>query len=281
MSKVLNASTEYYGDTRRAVSGDGIVQGILKSQGYQTYGLFPTDYMFRDYSQNYSYSLPASVIPSHIQLLKAIFLGEFRFDIGELGFVQQTREQFLAKKRSILMSLPDDHVFVYMHSNRPSHSQISGACLPNEIDLYKDRLAIANLEMQQDINILIDLNPDAIIVVAGDHGPGLTKNCWLTTGSYDISEISRQDIQDRYGTFLAIRWPEGNFEEYDDITILQDLFPSIFAYLYQDTTILKTKIEPIISTPNSNSDISVNNGVIVGGMDDGEPLFLFPLVLQE
>ena len=46
-----------------------------------------------------------------------------------------------------------------------------------------------------------------------------------------MSEITRQDIQDRVVTFLAVRWPTSDFHKYDDIIVLQDLFQSIFAYI--------------------------------------------------
>jgi hypothetical protein len=128
--------------------------------------------------------------------------------------------------------------------------------------------------MQQDIQTIVENDPEAIVIVAGDHGPHLTKNCAETSGVYDISEISRLDIQDRYGTFLAIRWPTKDFAKYDDITVLQDLFPAVFAYLYKDTNILESKIDPVIPIPNSISGASVRNGIIYGGINDGEALFL-------
>ncbi|HET9906577.1 MAG TPA: hypothetical protein VFQ23_08045 [Anaerolineales bacterium] len=274
MSRVLNASTEYYGDLRRAVSGDGITHTILKEAGYKTYGLFSSDYMFLGYGESYDYSSPERSIPPYIQLLKAILIGEFRFNIETIGFNKVPRAEFLDTKQSIFADRPRNQFFVYMHTDLPSHSQNSGACLFNEVDLFEERLRRANLEMKQDINLIIENDPGAIVIVAGDHGPYLTKNCHVTTGVYDISEISRLDIQDRYGTFLAIRWPTDDFVLYDDITVLQDLFPAVFAYLYEDTSILKSKIEPIIVIPNEVSGASVNGGVIIGGMDDGESLYL-------
>ena len=276
MSRVLNASTEFYGDRRRGVSGDGITQIMLRELGYETYGLFFSDFMLRGVGENYDYSIPENIIPPYVQLLNAIFIGEFRFDIEDGGFGQQTRNQFVTAKQSIFEDI-SGKAFVYMHSNRPSHSQISGACLPDETDRFEKRLTRANVEMQQDVNLIIENDPGSIVIVAGDHGPYLTKNCNMTAGFYDISEISRLDIQDRYATFLAIRWPTGDFVQYDDITVLQDLFPAIFAYLYKDTTILDAKIEPIILISNSIESISgasVNNGVIYGGIDNGELLFL-------
>jgi hypothetical protein len=274
MSRVLNASAELYGNLKMGVSGDGKTQNILRDLGYKTYGLFYSDFMFRGYGESYDFSIPERSIPPFVYLLKAIFLGEFRFDIENAGFSEQTRDQFVEGKQKVFENVSLNRVFVYMHTDRPNHTQTSGACLPNEAALLEKRLVEANLEMRQDLDLIIANDPGAIVIVAGDHGPHLTKNCLGTTGVYDISEISRIDIQDRYGTFLAIRWPTGDYVNYDDITILQDLFPSVFAYLYKDATILEAKIEPIIPIPNWISGVSVNNGVILGGIDDGEPLFL-------
>jgi len=127
--------------------------------------------------------------------------------------------------------------------------------------------------MCQDLETIIKTDPGAIIIVASDHGPYLTKNCFITKRGYNISEISRLDIQDRYGTFLAIRWPTDDFEEYDDITVLQDLFPSIFGYLFRDREMLAAKVEPITFRAYVVSGAKVENGIIRGGINDGEPLF--------
>ena len=80
------------------------------------------------------------------------------------------------------------------------------------------------------------------------------------------------DIQDRFGTFLAIRWPTKDFEEYDDITVLQDLFPSIFSYLYKDEKLLRSKVESATVDLDRVSGVSVKNGIIYGGIDNGELL---------
>lgn len=272
MSKVLNTSTEYLGDRRRAVSGDGVVQNTLKSLGYKTYGVFANDSMFRGIGSSYDYSIPErEQVKSTELLINAILIGEFRFN---LGFDKQTHAQYIENKQGIFKGISRNPAFVYAHSNRPSHSQNSGACLPDENSLYEDRLKIANIEMQQDIETITANDPEAIIIIAGDHGPYLTKNCYDTADDYTMSEINRLDIQDRFGTFLAIRWPTADFEQYDDIDVLQDIFPAVFAYLYDDPAFLKLKLPPVILDAPVTSNASVENGMIVGGIDDGEPLFL-------
>lgn len=275
MSRVLNSSTDYYGNVRRGVSGDSAVNRIFDNLGYETYGLFYYDYMFRGVGIHYDHSMPESYSISSPLLFKSIILGEFRFDIERVGESQETLSQLIRKKREFLEKATRMQSFVYAHSTQPSHAQISGTCLPDEIDLFKERLNAANDEMKLDVELLVKNDPSAILIIAGDHGPYLTKNCYQTVnGGYDITEISRLDVQDRYGAFLAIRWPNPDFDNYDEIVVLQDLFPVIFSYLYKDDRILQAKIAPITLEDYVVSGVSVNNGVIFGGINDGEPLYL-------
>ena len=270
VSRVFEVSSEMTINALIPTSGDGLVQNIFTDLGYTRYGIFPHDFFFRGVGSSYDFSYPQKSSPPEI-LLSGIFMGEFRFDIV---FDAPEREQFLASKRRIFENQSENPIFVYTHSDLPGHSQNSGACLANETTLFSERLTAANLEMQQDIETIINNNPGAIVIIAGDHGPYLTKNCSTTDeGRYDISEISRLDIQDRFGTFLAIRWPEGDFSSFDDITVLQDLFPAVFAYIFDDESLLETKIEPNTILPDVISGASVQDGIIYGGIDDGDFLF--------
>ena len=270
MSRVLNASTEYYGSERRGVSGDGIVQNLLKGFGYETHGLFHSDSFFRGIGSSYDFSCPEQSA-THELLMKAIFMGEFRFDVE---VHKPSLKEFIEYRLSVFESVPNEPRFVYMYNPRPSHSQNSGACLPNETELYKARLIEANEQMKQDIETITQKDPGAIVIVAGDHGPYLTKNCYSTVRGYDISEISRLDIQDRFGTFLAIKWPSEDFPKYDDITVLQDIFPAIFAYLFENDKLLEAKVASTTLDGGETSGASVENGIIHGGINDGEPLFV-------
>jgi hypothetical protein len=268
MSRVLNASVDWYDNPRRAVSGDGVVQNLLEEFGYKTYGIFPSDYFFRGISPSYDYSFPGHGSTARL-LVGAILEGEFRFDIG---FDQVSEDEFVRAKEEILSEAPEEPRFLYSHSELPGHSQFSGACRPDETELFAERLKKANLEIRRDVELVLRNDPDAIVVVAGDHGPYLTRNCF---GISDASEeITRLDIQDRFGTFLAIRWPSEEFEDYDDITILQDVFPTIFAYLFEDRGLLEARLESENREKNAISGVTILDGVIWGGRDSGQPLFL-------
>jgi hypothetical protein len=273
MSRTLNASKEYYGAPRRGASGDGIVQNLLKSFGYSTCCVFNSDYFFKKIGSSYDFSFPQAKASNGL-LVKAIIMGEFRFDVS---FDVPLPRQFLDQKARIFQNIPNQPLFTYMHSYLPGHSQNSGTCLPNEIELFRERLNRANNEMRQDVEMIIQNDPAAIIIVAADHGPYLTKNCTSTERGYDISEITRLDIQDRFGTFLAVKWPTEEYARYDEITVLQDIFPAIFAYLFQDRQYLEAKVETRTLDKWRISGAAVNDGIICGGINDGEPLFLSPL----
>lgn len=273
MSRVLNASMEYFGDMRSAVSGKGIVTNHLRRLGYETHGVFPNDYFFQTEGAHYEFSYPDPKAP-HLMLMKAVFMGEFRFDVE---FDSPSREEFEKRKAKTLGKSGARARFVYMHDDLPGHSQNSGRCRPNETELFAERLEQANEAMRNDLALIRSHDPEAIIVVAGDHGPYLTKNCYVTGRSYKLAQINRLDLQDRYGSFLAIRWPAGQPPEYDDIVVLQDLFPVILAYLYNDPELADTRIETTTTRPRSVSGATVRAGVIHGGVHDGEPLFLGPV----
>lgn len=270
MSRVLNASPVYIldRDGRTAVSGAGMVPQLLRGFGYRTYGVFPSDYFFRGTTPSWDDWFPPSSSSAGI-LISAVLEGEFR---AEIGFDRISRDQYVQEKRRVFAHSTDTPVFLYTHSQLPGHSQTT--CGANETDLYGADVAKANSEMQRDIEIILENDPEAIVIVAGDHGPRLTKNCTGTGDAYEISEISRLDIQDRYGTFLAIRWPSAGFEEYDEITVLQDLFPAVLSYMFADPDLLQLRTDPTTTDGGTISGAQVKDGVIVGGMDDGEPLFL-------
>jgi hypothetical protein len=275
MSPVLNISTDFFGNTRSGTSGAGVVPAGFRDLGYTTYGYFGDDYFLRSVGSSYDISFPEARQVSSI-LADGILMGEFRFD---LGFEGATTDEMNQRKHELFTHLPRDPLFIYSHILLPAHSQNSGACLPEETQYFAERLESANQQMRIDLDAVIENDPQAIVIVAGDHGPYLSKNCFSTgEGGYSLREITRYDIQDRFAAFLAIRWPDETYENYDQITVLQDIFPAVFAYLFNDPVFLDLRVPPVtIYEPSIVSGAVVDDGMIRGGVNDGEPLFESPL----
>ena len=145
-------------------------------------------------------------------------------------------------------------------------------CKDNEENLWKQDLDIANREMKNDIGDLEDVFNKSFIIIAGDHGPYLTKNC-TSLKQYESKDITRLDVQDRYGTFLAIRSPDGislNFEK----KILQNVLLYVSEKLYKNDVDLNKYInEEFINNSELPSEINIFNNLIQGGIDNNQPLF--------
>lgn len=278
LSRVLNIHT--HTPSKRSIAGDEAVFRILKEQGYTTYGIFQNDVHFRGLSLediHYDSYFPPAHDSSNL-LIHAILGGEFSDEVSlqGVGF-----EAYFEKKHSILSLPQNTPKFVYAHSPLPGHRLLSAQdpmSVKKHTDFYLRRLKYANREMRQDIVAAIENNPDAILIISGDHGPFLTKSGFglhQNPKSDSKVNIDRYDLQDRYGAFLAIRWPNKDYAQEHDIVILQDIFPAVFAYLFDDHTLFeKTRIKPRKTiSPQDICGVYIENGTVVGGIDNGKPLF--------
>jgi len=239
--------------------------------GYDTYGIFANDYHFRGVGAQYTHSYPAPVSTPYT-LMMAIAEGEFRHNAY---FDKPSREEFLKEKRSLMQQSAARPKFLYTHTG-PGHSQNSGMCTPDETERFASRLEEANVEMRNDVETVLSSDADAIIIINGDHGPHLTKTCYdLLPEEFAPQQIDRLDIQDRYGTFLAIRWPRTAAPSSGaDVQILQDIGPTLLEHIYTGGDFAAYRIPAkLIMTERKIGGLNVSNGIIRGGSDDGLPLF--------
>jgi hypothetical protein len=216
-------------------------------------------------------------------IIKAILMGQFSDHIS-LEAVEY--DDFLKEKNKVLETSYPSSLFLYSHSQVPGH-RLRGArdqdVKKRYVKEYIEGIKPANKEMRQDIEHILQHRPDAIVVFAGDHGPFLTKTGSLQSGAggFTAADIDRYDVQDRYGAFLAIRWPEPDYARKHDIRILQDIFPAVFAYLFDDVSLFdRLRMQRTTSTETTLEDsktlgVHIKDGMVVGGQHDGEPLFLY------
>ena len=118
-------------------------------------------------------------------------------------------------------------------------------------------------------------DPNAIIVLLGDHGPYLTKNCAVLR-DFKMDLIDKYDVQDRYGTFLAVHWPDELTVRDDNVEIIQDVFPTILANITDNKQLIdELKVErKFFDRFNTRiGGVNILDGIIKGGKDDGKPLF--------
>jgi len=288
LSKLFNIDRDVYRH-KKYLTGGGAVQVLFHNQGYKTYGIFDNNWNLRGLSLDqicYDYSYPASSYSMDSDvLLRAIFKGEFS---DAVSFEGTDYNSYLKHKIKVVGKVLKDPAFMYSHSSYPGHSPSNGMSLeerPKHLSSYLSRIKKANNEMRLDVEEIIKNNPDAIVIFAGDHGPFLTKTGYGVSkgrGGYKASDLDRYDIQDRFGMFLAIKWPEENLSKKYDIKILQDVFPAVLSYLYEDDSLFDTlRMKRMTKDNHRTLGVYVEDGMIHGGKDDGQKLFLSEDVSSE
>ncbi len=269
--------------SRDFITGRNPVKAALKQAGYTTYHIAQSDYMYRnveDESQIYwDHPFPAGGTDRDAAVFfsRVILQGEFSDDQSLKGVGY---DRFLRHKRQVLSQDPELR-FLYSHSKVPGHGPSRVGISPDQEEKYQAQyikeLAKANKEMRRDIQTILEHDPGAIIILAGDHGPYLTKSGYGLArgrGSFEKADVDRYDVQDRYGVFLAIRWPDGGNPYGGDVVLLQDVLPAALAWVYQDPEIYRDyRMDRETSNEQVVLGVSVEDGILRGGADDGKPLF--------
>lgn len=253
---------------RDVTSGYGPYWDLARRTGYRTVASYHNAFYFETNKPplfDSYYPTPKSTLP---ELLGGILS-------GELGTVvswdNQGYDKYLDHKRQFLAQDIGEPIFFHSHNGLPGHTQNSGKCLSDELETYKDRLSMANEEMNLDLEALGSKLQDSIVFIVGDHGPYLTLNC---TGISDFEPdlIDQQAIQDRIGVFFALHWPK-SLGTAPSAEILQDVFPALLATVFKSPDLAEKYKWPRDLIEGRFGQVSVVDSVIKGGPDDGKSLF--------
>jgi hypothetical protein len=137
----------------------------------------------------------------------------------------------------------NDKIFAWA-CGYPGHATESGK-EDYEIAKFKPKYYSAIEQIKRSLELTITNNPDAIIILMSDHGPWVLDDTERFHCEMDSDKVRPIHFRDSYGAFMAVRWPDKErAAKYDkEFNITQDLFPIVFAYLYDSPIPLKYKIK--------------------------------------
>ena len=160
-----------------------------------------------------------------------------------LLYQQQNLEQYFEEviKRDKVKA-----TFVIYHGIYPTHSPNSGICRENETEIYIESFEKGVTLLEKKLTLIRKYDPNSIVVIQGDHGPSIRGDC-TRLKNYEPDEITELLMRDRFGTLVAIHWPDKyKAAKYDkNLLINQNIFPVIFSYLYDSPKPLSLKLKPI------------------------------------
>ncbi|MDD3098142.1 MAG: hypothetical protein PHU99_10530, partial [Candidatus Cloacimonetes bacterium] len=246
MAMTLNISDEQYKSMSKMqdiYSGNSVANLMLTKAGYSSYNLlenyFTGTYAISNQDLVTEYFPPKELTAVQsdffLTLLRGVLQGEFRFDTKGIMVADRYTEADRQNRKHELIRDGVRPKFVIDQVSKPSHSQNSGKCLPNETELWIGRYMEALQYLERDLEALHQHDPEAIAIFIGDHGPALLGDCYVLQ-NWKREEISPELIWDRIGTMVAVKWPDpARAAKYDqNLTLNQDLFPVIFSYLADD-----------------------------------------------
>jgi hypothetical protein len=223
-------------NARQVIGGNNKLVKLLKRNGYQTQYVhqasylllqgctadecFPPDNPYFGAEYIFRKILPDALFPGH------------EWEMGEMQSIDLVRNRVVnGVGASDKLSVP---LFQYIHLYSPGHAgnSVKGTC--NEVDElqnYTENVGKVTVDISSIVGKIIHHDPDAVIVISGDHGPFISNQCSRTADLQTPAEY-----RDRMGAITAIRWPtayDGRFDE--EIKTNVNLFRYILASLMIDT----------------------------------------------
>ena len=225
----------------RMIAGESQVYKIFRNNGYKMNMLLPNRYLMRNQFCSLDLCTPPLEWFSYLGLglLRNVTFPNFLVDTTPKNTVPN-QESFINILERI-MDDKDERQFTYLHFYLPNHVSefLYGVCEEKKQALgYFHRLKKTNRLVLEVLKMIEGADPHAMIIFASDHGPTLFNKCAM-----DIVLKTKEEIIERQGAFLAIKWGDdysGQFDE--EIKTSANLFRYIFSYLLDDESILQGRV---------------------------------------
>jgi membrane-anchored protein YejM (alkaline phosphatase superfamily) len=233
------------GFLRSALNGNNIVNTLLQEKGYSTVLSLQGSYdmqAFRGtkyYDSIFTGSVNKYENKARNQVLKNILKGTLNSDLAN-----DSISSYLFNMAKFVQSQSGRNKYFVWGTGCPWHSTLGLGSTEKELQRFFPIYNECLEAMREEIEMLKE-SKNAIIIFMSDHGSFFVDNGYRFTKNYDFNKTDYMKFRDIFGAFMAVHWPNmEKAEKYDsDFNVSQDLFPIIFAYLFDSEIPLKYKIK--------------------------------------
>jgi hypothetical protein len=232
------ANFQYF---REILDGNSLVNTLFDRNCYNSFIPRCDRYLFSDmrYIKYRFISVDNTDVVNSLGVIHAIINGNMR------GMVIKTKKDDCFTLAEFAdRNSGNEKIFAWGTVYSPGHSSLSGKGFEHEFKCWEPRYYRSIKNMERDLKLTIDKNPNVIVIVMSDHGLYLLADATRGHKSLRDDQIRHIHFRDTFGAFMAIHWPDKErAAKYDkEFNITQDVFPIVFAYLYDSPIPLKYKI---------------------------------------
>lgn len=207
-------------DSRHIIIGNNPVISILKKNNYKTFFITEVSYFQQNLSdKNYDYfNIKDSEIPF--------------FDNGFVINKDVSTDFINCLKVNASVTQPQ---FYFIQKLTPGHIHFDGTGKKAERILYLKHVEQANMWIKEMIDLINTKDPNAIIMIASDHGGFVG----LESDSQMFTEKDKVLVKSIYSNLIAIKWDNDSHSQYDEkLKTNVNIFRILFSYLSEDKLLL-------------------------------------------
>ncbi|AWI27019.1 hypothetical protein [Flavobacterium pallidum] len=220
LGKILSSPFEMQ-DARNIISADNPVVEIFRKNDYKTFFIVEDEYFQKNFSRGQYdyYNIQNSEIPF------------FSDDNSVKKDVYRDLEKCIAAERNSAQPK-----FYFVEKLLPHHIAFDGSGVANERKSYLDDIETCNKWLKKTISMIGKNDPNAIILIVGDHGGwvGIENNRQM------FSTKDPKLLRSIFSNLIAIKWHDKAHVKYDaKLRSNVNIFRVLFACLGQDATLLQ------------------------------------------
>ena len=161
-------------------------------------------------------------------------------DVSYIGTGYEKMQNVTASLESYLQDDIDKEKFFFIQMFTPGHivpNKSDSAGIEGERELWIERMESSHTKMEQMIDLINKHDPNALIMIMGDHGGFVGLE--YSKQTRNIASLDRDILYSVFSVNLSIKWPNGEAPEIDKhFRSSVNVFRILISYLTEDISYL-------------------------------------------